>query len=101
MVDKFPFRINTIQTDNDREFQSKFHWHVQGLGMRHRFIKPGIPQQSGKVERSHLTDKMEFYQQLEYKEDVHLHKKMSDWEQFYNFNRPHGAFKGKKHPPRS
>ena len=41
VVDKFPFRINTIQTDNGHEFQSKFHWHVQDLGMRHRFIKVG------------------------------------------------------------
>ena len=95
VVDKFPFRINTIQTDNGHEFQSKFHWHVQDLGMRHRFIKPGTPQHNGKVERSHLTDKMEFYQLLEYKDDVDLNKKINDWEQFYNFNRPHGAFKGK------
>ncbi|MFV0217995.1 hypothetical protein OBJ92_13350 [Empedobacter falsenii] len=28
VVDKFPFRINTIQTDNGHEFQSKFHWYV-------------------------------------------------------------------------
>ena len=39
VIKKFPFRINTIQTDNGHEFQSKFHWHVQDLGMRHRFIK--------------------------------------------------------------
>jgi transposase InsO family protein len=50
VVDKFPFRINTIQTDNASEFQSKFHWHVQDLGMRHRFIKTGTPQHNGKVE---------------------------------------------------
>lgn len=25
VVKKFPFRINTIQTDNGHEFQSKFH----------------------------------------------------------------------------
>lgn len=95
VVEKFPFRINTIQTDNGHEFQSKFHWHVQDLGMNHRFIKPGTPQHNGKVERSHLTDKMEFYQLLEYRDDVDLNKKLGDWEQFYNFNRPHGAFKGK------
>jgi hypothetical protein len=23
-------------------------------------------------------------------------KKIQEWEQFYNFNRPHGSFKGKK-----
>ena len=95
VVEKFPFRINTIQTDNGHEFQSKLHWHIQDLGMRHRFIKPGTPQHNGKVERSHLTDKMEFYQLLEYTDDVDLNKKLNDWEQFYNFNRPHGAFKGK------
>ena len=39
--------------------------------------------------------KREFYQLLEYTNDVDLNKKLKDWEYFYNFNRPHGAFKGK------
>ena len=95
VIKKFPFRINTIQTDNGHEFQSKFHWHVQDLGMRHRFIKAGKPQLNGKVERSHLTDKKEFYQLLTYTDDVDLNKKLNEWEHFYNFNRPHGSFKGK------
>jgi len=95
VVDKFPFRIHTIQTDNGHEFQSKFNWHVQDKGMTHRFIKPGKPQHNGKVERSHLTDKREFYQLLNYKDDVDLSEKLSQWEDFYNFNRPHGAFNGK------
>ena len=95
VIDKFPFRINTIQTDNGHEFQSKFHWHVQDLGMRHRFIKVGTPQLNGKVERSHLTDKKEFYQLLSYIDDVDLNQKLEQWENFYNFNRPHGSFKGK------
>ena len=77
-VEKFPFRINTIQTDNGHEFQSKFHWHAQDLGMRYKFIKPGAPQHNGKVERSHLTDKMEFYQLFEYKDDVDLNKFWND-----------------------
>jgi transposase InsO family protein len=95
VIEKFPFRINTIQTDNGHEFQSKFHWHVEDLGMRHRFIKPRTPQLNGKVERSHLTDKREFYQLLNYTDDVDLNKKLLDWEQFYNFDRPHGGLKGK------
>jgi transposase InsO family protein len=32
---------------------------------------------------------------LVYKDDVDLNEKLEQWEQFYNFNRPHGAFKGK------
>lgn len=95
VVSKFPFRIHTIQTDNGHEFQSKFHWHVEDLGMRHRFIKAGNPQLNGKVERSHLTDKKEFYQLLTYTDDVDLKNKLKEWEHFYNFNRPHGSFKGK------
>ncbi|MDA9563544.1 IS481 family transposase [Flavobacteriales bacterium] len=95
VVEKFPFRINTIQTDNGHEFQSRFHWYVQDCGMYHRYIKPGKPQHNGKVERSYLIDKREFYQLLDYKDDVDLKKKLNDWEQFYNFDRPHGAFNGK------
>jgi transposase InsO family protein len=37
----------------------------------------------------------EFYQLLSYKGAVDLEAKLSEWETFYNFNRPHGAFKGK------
>lgn len=48
-----------------------------------------------KVERSHRTDKDEFYQLLTYTDDVDFNKKLTEWENFYNFNRPHGAFDGK------
>lgn len=63
--------------------------------MRHVYIKPRSPQLNGKVERSHRSDQDEFYQLLSYKDDVDLNKKLEAWEQFYNFNRPHGAFNGK------
>ena len=59
IVEKFPFRIKTIRTDNGHEFQTKFHWHVSDLGMLHVYIKPATPRLNGKVERSHLTDKLE------------------------------------------
>ncbi|QGN76971.1 Integrase core domain protein [Piscirickettsia salmonis] len=38
VVDKFPFRIKVIRTDNGSEFQAKFNWHVQDLGMDHVYI---------------------------------------------------------------
>ena len=63
--------------------------------MRHRFIKVGTPQLNGKVERSHLTDKKEFYQLLSYTDDVDLNQKLEQWKNFYNFNWPLGSFKGK------
>ena len=50
---------------------------------------------NGKVERSHRLDGHEFYQLLDYKNDVDFEAKLYGWERFYNFHRPHGAFSGK------
>ena len=95
VIEKFPFRIHTVRTDRGHEFQALFHWHVEDNGIRHVYIKPRSPQLNGKVERSHRSDKEEFYQLLTYTDDVDLNKKLEEWERFYNFGRPHGAFKGK------
>jgi len=57
------------------------------------FIKPAGPNLNGKVERSHVTDKLEFHQLLDYTDDVDLRKKLVVWEEFYNVERPHGARK--------
>ena len=95
VIEKFPFRVHTVCTDRGHEFQAQFHWHVEDKGMRHTYIKPRTPQLNGKVERSHRSDREEFYQLLTYTDDVDLNAKLSEWESFYNFNRPHGAFAGK------
>ena len=95
VINKFPFRIHTIQTENGHEFQSKFHWHLYDHAGHHRYIKPRTPKHNGKVERSHKTDKMEFYQLLDYTDDVDLKAKLAEWEAFYNYARPHAAMNGK------
>ena len=95
VVARFPFRIHTIRTDNGHEFQARFHWHVEDLGMRHSYIKPRTPRLNGKVERSHRTDQEEFYQLLQYKDDVDLEAKLKEWENFYNLYRPHGGLGGR------
>jgi transposase InsO family protein len=61
----------------------------------HVYVKPGTPQLNGKVERSHRTDKDEFYQLITYRDDVNLAKKLMEWERFYNYERPHGAHRGR------
>ncbi len=94
VIDKFPFRICEVRTDRGHEFQAKFHWHVEDKGIRHAYIKPRSPQLNGKVERSHRSDQEEFYQLLNYVNDVDLNLKLIEWENFYNFSRPHGAFGG-------
>ena len=95
VIEKFPFRIQTIRTDRGHEFQAKFHWYVEDQGIRHVYIKPRSPQLNGKVERSHRSDQDEFYQLLNYVDDQDLNKKLIEWENFYNFSRPHGAFSGR------
>jgi len=94
VIKKFPFRIKMIRTDNGHEFQARFHWNCIDKGIEHVYIKPGSPKLNGKVERSHRTDKQEFYQLIEYKSDVDLNGKISEWENFYNFNRPHKSHGG-------
>ncbi len=96
VVKKFPFRIHTIRTDNGHEFQWQFHWYVEKeLGISHVYIRPRSPHLNGKVERSHSTDKREFYQLLTYNGDIDLKNKLKDWENFYNYYRPHTALNGK------
>jgi len=63
--------------------------------MEHVYIRPATPRLNGKVERPHRTDKQEFYQLLDYVDDVDLRKKLAEWEAFYNFHRPHSAHAGK------
>lgn len=60
VVDKFPFRIKMILTDNVHDFQAKFHWYVDDLGQIYAYIRLGTPRLNGKVERSHLLIKRSF-----------------------------------------
>lgn len=93
-----PFRIQVIQTDNGAEFQSRFHWHLEELDIRHVYIRLRTPPLNGKVERSHRVDDQEFYQLLDkdgISDDIHLfNEKLREWENYYNYHRPHTALDG-------
>jgi transposase InsO family protein len=95
--EKLPFRVEVIQTDNGAEFQSRFHYHVLDRGIGHVYIKPSSPHLNGKVERSHRIDDEEFYRMLEgvvIDDTALFNDKLQEWEDFYNFNRPHGGLAG-------
>ena len=98
VVRRLPFRVHVIQTDNGAEFQSQFHWHLERLDIRHAYIRPRTPHLNGKVERSHRVDDSEFYQLLDkdgISDDIHLfNEKLREWEDYYNYHRPHGALDG-------
>ena len=72
VVEKFPYAIECIQTDNGLEFTNKlnssatkkqtlFEKTLAELGIHHKLIRPFTPRHNGKVERSHRKDNEEFY----------------------------------------
>jgi transposase InsO family protein len=94
---RLPFRVLVIQTDNGAEFQSRFHWHLESLDIRHVYIRPRTPHLNGKDERSHRVDEQEFYQLLKdgISDNIHLfNDKLREWEDYYNYHRSHGALDG-------
>jgi transposase InsO family protein len=97
VLERLPFPVQVIQTDNGPEFGSSFHYHVLDKGVGHRYIKPRTPRLNGKVERSHRIDAEEFYRLLDGAviddADVFNHK-LQQWEDYYNFERPHGGLGG-------
>jgi transposase InsO family protein len=66
--------------------------------IRHVYIRPRTPHLNGKVERSHRIDDQEFYQLLDkdgVTDDIHLfNEKLQEWEDYYNYHRPHWALDG-------
>ena len=98
VAERLPFRIDTVQTDNGAEFQTAFHWHVLDKGFGHTYIKPATPRLNGKVERSHRIDAEEFYRLLDgvLIDDANvLNDKLREWEDYYNYDRPHGGLGGR------
>ena len=72
VVEKFPYAIECVQTDNGMEFTNRlntnkkhrptlFETTLEQLGIRHKLIRPYTPRHNGKVERSHRKDNEEFY----------------------------------------
>jgi len=70
VLERFPFEISYIQTDNGAEFTSRytgskhpspFEAELADFGIRHKLIAPATPRHNGKVERSHRSDQERFY----------------------------------------
>lgn len=86
VIKVFPFKIQTIQTDNGTEFTYKyiseteecpFDKALKTLGIAHRLIPPRTPWHNGKVERSHRNDQRYFYDWETFRSVDDLNKKLS------------------------
>jgi transposase InsO family protein len=97
LLERLPFQVQVVQTDNGAEFASSFHYHVLDKGIGHTYIKPRTPRLNGKVERSHRIDAEEFYRLLDGTviDDAKIfNDKLREWEDYYNYHRPHGGLGG-------
>lgn len=81
----FPFKIQTIQTDNGTEFTYKyisdtekcpFDVVLEDAGILHKLIPPRTPWHNGKVERSHRNDQRYFYDWEKFSDVEELNEKL-------------------------
>ena len=91
LLKAFPFKIQTIQTDNGTEFTYKYiseteisplDKELNELGIKHKLIPPRTPWHNGKVERSHRNDQRYFYDWETFRNVDELNQKLEkhlDW----------------------
>lgn len=96
LLKAFPFRIQTIQTDNGTEFTYKYISETEispldkalnKLGIKHKLIPPRTPWHNGKVERSHRNDQRYFYDWETFRDVEELNQKLEKHLEWSN-NKP-------------
>ena len=90
---RFPFSIVCLNTDSGGENGKDFAKSLTKQNIIHFFSRTGTPTDNPRVERSHLTDEIEFYRQgnRRHKDLKSLKQALMTHEHTYNFIRPHQA----------
>lgn len=89
---RFPFQIACANTDNGSENEKDFDNYLNNNKIVHFYSRSGTPTDNPRVERSHLTDEVEFYKHGNVCKTFDKQKqKIADWEHRYNHVRPHQA----------
>lgn len=89
---RFPFPIACTNTDNGSENEKDFDSYLERNKIVHFYSRSGTPTDNPRVERSHLTDEVEFYRHGGiYKTFEKQESKTMDHEYRYNYVRPHQA----------
>lgn len=108
LLKESPFKIKKIQTDNGAEFTNKFLSDARCIGkapkehildtlcqkedILHKLIPVGECELNGKVERSHKTDDVEFFNTHKpFKSLASLRRAHQSWINFYNTKRVHSS----------
>jgi transposase InsO family protein len=89
---RMPFQIACANTDNGAENEKDFDEYLEKNNIVHFYSRSGMPTDNPRVERSHLTDDVEFYDHGNICDTFAKQKeKLFDWEFIYNYIRPHQA----------
>ena len=79
VIEEMPFPVQRTQTDRGREFFAvKVQERLKQYSIKFRPNKPGSPHLNGKVERSHQTDRAEFYATVDLTTD-NLDLLLAEW----------------------
>ena len=89
---RLPFPIACVNTDNGSENEKDFNSYLEENKIVHFYSRSGTPTDNPRVERSHLTDELEFYRHGNIcKTFEKQKKKLAKHEHCYNNVRPHQA----------
>lgn len=109
LIEAAPFKIQGVKTDNGSIFTNRYSGAYKSLGQRkkhifdltckvhriiHYLIQPGKPAQNGKVERSHRTDREEFWDRITFSSLDDLEQKQNVYLNWYNNEREHLGING-------
>ncbi|MBU3922868.1 integrase core domain-containing protein [Patescibacteria group bacterium] len=89
---EFPFKMASMNTDRGGENEKEFNEQLVKDSVIHFYSREGTPTDNPRVERSHLTDQKEFYDQGKLYVSFNKQKKLlEEWNYAYNYIRPHQA----------
>ena len=95
VIEEMPFAIQRIQTDRGTEFFAEpVQKRLKGECIKFRPNPPRSPHLNGKVERSQLTDLVEFWSRHSPKEKD-IQQRIEEWQFDYNWRRSHGGISGR------
>lgn len=109
LIETAPFKVRGVKTDNGSIFTNRYTGGYKCIGPRrkhffdrtcirngitHYLIQPGKPAQNGKVERSHRTDREEFWNRITFSSLKQLEEKQQVYLDWYNNEREHLGING-------
>lgn len=92
MEERLPFETACFNTDNGSENEKEFSKKLEKDDIFHFYSNAGTPTDNPRIERSFLSDDLEFYQRKNLCQDFEEQKQsLKEWEHLWNHTRPHQA----------